>query len=266
MRGLIRALAPYFRLVFASGPFDCQMHPDLVPYYGGFTGVKRWTRWLKEDPPISNQLAIARIERCLLAAMDADEGTGEWVGLLGFSQGAKVSASILYDIQLRKDEQDREALDDMYGDIDTSSTPVGFAGARWKFAIIMAGRPPFISLSHLTKDNKQIVGAGELFIEHEQPLDGLSDRLRLPTLHVHGLQDPGLELHRKMRTAYCDPNTAKLIEWEAAHRIVFKAADVQKVTQGILEVAKVGNELQDPFPFDVYKLTLSKDAGLKISI
>ena len=62
-------------------------------------------------------------------------------------------------------------------------------------------------------------------------------RLRLPTIHVHGLQDPGFHLHRRLVNDYCEPGSTTLIEWDGNHRIPLKKADVDKVVEAILDVA-----------------------------
>lgn len=56
---------------------------------------------------------------------------------------------------------------------------------------------------------------------------------------MHGLGDPGLDLHRDLLRYFCDPASTVLVEWGAGHRIPFKSADVKLVTDGILNVAKV---------------------------
>ncbi len=157
--------------------------------------------------------------------MDNDKGTGEWVGLIGFSQGAKLAFSMLLENQLHHEE-------------DPSAT--GFVGANWKFGIIMAGRAPPYSLSDRTMYSKDFTRPGELPQEFDDyAASKVKDKLRIPTLHVHGLRDPGLELHRNLLRYFCDPASAELVEWDGGHRIPFKSGDVKLVTDGILRTAKV---------------------------
>ena len=51
---------------------------------------------------------------------DEEGGRGEWIGLVGFSQGAKVVASLLLREQVL--------------------TMEGKSGQGWRFAVLMAGR------------------------------------------------------------------------------------------------------------------------------
>ena len=38
--------------------------------------------------------------------------------------------------------------------------------------------------------------------------------LRTPTVHVHGMADPGLHLHRRLLEQYCEEGSATLVEWD----------------------------------------------------
>ena len=62
--------------------------------------------------------------------------------------------------------------------------------------------------------------------------------LRLPTLHVHGLADPGLHLHRRLLKQYCDESTATVLEWDGNHRVPIKKTDVEPICKEILRIAR----------------------------
>ncbi|KAF3358584.1 hypothetical protein VdG1_00144 [Verticillium dahliae VDG1] len=64
--------------------------------------------------------------------------------------------------------------------------------------------------------------------------------LKLPTVHVHGLRDPGLEMHRVMMKSYCEEGTTRLVEWNGGHRVPIKQADVDAV---VGEILSLGREL-----------------------
>ncbi|MCJ1271753.1 hypothetical protein MMC22_011658 [Lobaria immixta] len=225
-RYFLTRLEPHFRLVFVDGPFSSEMHEDLRPFYSEMGPCHRWSRWLPHHPPLDNESAIAEIEDSLTNAMDADQGTGKWVGLIGFSQGAKLAFSVLLENQLRHQE---------------NPWAPGFAGVKWEFGVIMAGRAPPYSLSHRTARSKNYVRPGELAQEHEYDYAAceFSDKLRIPTLHVHGMRDPGLKLHQHLLRYFCDPANTRTIEWDGGHRIPFRPADVELVTDGIFKIAKV---------------------------
>ena len=215
-RALIKSL-PDFRLVFADGPFFCDAGPGIVPVYQDYGPFRRWLRWLPEHPALDDEAAIEEVMYAIETCKREDEGTGPWVGLMGFSQGAKLSASLLYDQQIRMEKEGRADTD-------------------YKFAVLLAGRSPLVSFSDYSK-SPACVSAGSVsegfHYEGESP-----HVLRLPTIHVHGLADQGLHLHRKMLKQYHDPKTATLIEWDGNHRVPIKKTDVEKITNEIYRVAR----------------------------
>lgn len=215
-RSIIRAL-PDFRLVFADGPFFCAPGPGIVPVYEDWGPFRRWLRWLPEHAEIDDEAAIEEVNYAIETVKREDEGTGAWVGLLGFSQGAKLASSLLYEQQIREEK-------------------LGEAETEYKFAVLLAGRSPIVSFSELTR-SPACVAAGAIsegfHYEGESP-----HVLRLPTIHVHGLNDQGLHLHRKMLNQYHDPNTATVIEWDGIHRVPIKKVDVQPIADAIYRIAR----------------------------
>ena len=226
MRYFIKSLAPHFRLVFNDGPRSSEMHEDLKRVYSHMGPCRRWSCWLPHHPPLDHALATKELERCLTNAMDEDEGTGEWVGLLGFNQGAKVAFSILLKNQLR---------------LENDPWAPGFAGVHWQFGVIMAGRGPPFSPDRIKRRNQHYSSLTQLSQDCENALiyRPFPDILQTPTLHVRGLQDAGLHMHRALLKRCTSPPTARFIVWDGAHRIPIKSADVTKITEAILEVAKV---------------------------
>ena len=215
-RALIKYL-PDFRLVFADGPFFCDPGPGIVPVYQDCGPFRRWLRWLPEHPAIDDDAAIEEVMYSIETCKREDEGTGPWVGLMGFSQGAKLSSSLLYDQQIRMEKE-------------------GKADTNYKFAVLLAGRSPLVGFCDYSRSpacvNPGAISEGFKY-EGESP-----HILRLPTIHVHGLADPGLHLHRKMLNQYHDPKAATLIEWDGTHRVPIKKTDVEKITNEIYRVAR----------------------------
>lgn len=198
--------------------------PGILPVFADFAPFRRWLRWLPEHKEIDAETAVEEIHYQLKIAMDEDEGTGPWVGLMGFSQGAKVSAALLYDQQLQA----------------KNGTDTGLPA--WKFAVLLAGRAPLVSLSAASKDCKALVDAAEIsegFTSVEpEAWDGY-EKLKLPTIHVHGLTDPGLHLHRRLLDQYCEGDDARrVIEWEGEHRVPIKSKDVERIVEEIMKVGK----------------------------
>lgn len=148
---------------------------------------------------------------------------GEWVGLMGFSQGAKMSASLLFDQQVREEK----------------GVNVGPRKTSWRFAVLLAGRAPLVSLSEYSADIRGLQDP-ELISEGFDQLDDPDGRceLRLPTIHVHGLKDKGLHLHRRLLEQYCEPGSTTLVEWDGDHRVPIKSNDVKSIVDAILDVSQ----------------------------
>ncbi len=214
-----------FRLCFAEAPFPSQPGPDVVSVYREYGPFRRWLRSSPEHPRIDPEAAVAMIDNSLYAAMREDDrqgATGEWVGLLGFSQGAKMCASLLFRQQVRVEKLGKYR-----------------AGSNYRFAVLMAGRGPLVSLDTDLVMCSALVDASQIGLSDApdlQCLERREDVLRLPTIHVHGSQDQGLELHRQLLEEYCEGN-ARLVEWDGNHRVPIKTKDVAAVVQEILVVA-----------------------------
>jgi predicted esterase len=218
-RVLIRNL-PDFRLVFANAPFECAPGPGIVPVYKDWGPFRRWLRWLPEHIEIDDELAAEEVLYNIDVCKRRDAGDGPWVGMIGFSQGAKLAASLLYDQQIRTEKE---------GKVSTTN---------YKFAALLAGRSPLVSFSEHSKHPALAsAGAGGMCEEISNPYSS-PHVLSLPTIHVHGLNDDGLFLHRKMLEQYHDKKSVTVIEWDGTHRVPIKNKDVERITKEIYRVAR----------------------------
>ncbi|KAL2755398.1 hypothetical protein ACRALDRAFT_2103682 [Sodiomyces alcalophilus JCM 7366] len=235
-RMLTARLSRHFRFIFVEAPFLCDPDPAIIPIYGDEGPFRRWLRWLPEHPMLDLETISADIRRSLVSAMDEDDeeagGYGPWVGLLGFSQGAKIAASMLYTQQLLRETLGEEE-----------------AAATFQFAVVMAGRAPLVVM-----DTRLEPPFGVVDLSHSSPEfigvpEGLAKEgphlLQAPTIHVHGMKDPALHYHRMMIERYCAPNTARLLEWEGGHRLPIKTEDVEPVTSEIIDLARELGIIQD---------------------
>ncbi|ERF72993.1 hypothetical protein EPUS_08850 [Endocarpon pusillum Z07020] len=227
-RVLRAQLRCHFRLCFAEAPFPSQPGPDVLSVYGEWGPFRRWLRSGPEHPLIAPEAAVGMIEKSLHAAMREDDrqgATGEWVGLLGFSQGAKMCASLLFRQQVRTEKLGKQGT-----------------GSNFRFAVLLAGRGPLVSLDPDLVMNPALVDASQIGLANfpdQKCLERREHLLRLPTIHVHGLQDQGLELHRQFFARYCEGGRgARLVEWDGNHRVPIKTKDVAAIVQQIFIVAK----------------------------
>jgi hypothetical protein len=163
---------------------------------------------------------------------DREGGTAEWVGLMGFSQGAKLSASLLLGQQARKEHALRNGT-------VVEPGPTGISNLNWRFGILLAGRAPLSNLNPDVLKSEALVSAGSISEGFQFCKEvGEAAMLRQPTLHVHGMADAGLHLHRKLLHEYCEEGTTTLVEWQGAHRIPLKTYDVDRVVEAIYNLAE----------------------------
>jgi pimeloyl-ACP methyl ester carboxylesterase len=231
-RFLTGTLASHFRLVFVDGPFLCSAHPAIERVYGDYGPFYRWLRWQDEHDEVHAHEAAGMILSQCKAAMDSDPGTGDWVGVLGFSQGAKIASSLLW-------LQERMAK--------TSDGPCRLPllgpDVSFRFGVLMAGSAPLVNLDptgtvgSTPRHMATAEGLSMAFADWPESNEG-EHTIGTPTLHVHGLQDPGIDRHRKLMTLYCKTGTSELAEWDGDHRIPIKTPDVELVVSKVLKLAR----------------------------
>lgn len=173
---------------------------------------------------------IEALENSLRRAMSRDDEAGfkgPWVGLLGFSQGAKMAASILYETQRGG----------------------AFAGVEWQFGVLFAARAPLVALHEACLDEPvfdrptEVARVVEPNAMHQNPV---RLRLVLPSVHVHGLLDPNLALHQVMLDDYCKRDRVELVQWSGAHRMPIRDEDVKRVLEAIGRVVTVSEPPAEP--------------------
>ncbi|CAI6280100.1 unnamed protein product [Periconia digitata] len=238
-RSLIRHLQHSFRLVWADGPFLCDPHSDVIHVYGSYGPFRRWLRWLPSHPETDAESCIDEIGYSIRTAMEEDDragGTGEWVGLMGFSQGAKLSASLLLEQQAREELARREGREDV------GTGPIGIPGVEWKFGVLLAGRAPLSNLNPGLLTSRALVSAADISegFQFVKEVDAEAV-LRSPTIHVHGMADAGLHLHRKLLDDYCEEGSTVLIEWDGTHRVPIKSKDVEPIVGAMYDLAEKYN-------------------------
>ncbi|EOD50031.1 putative citrinin biosynthesis oxydoreductase protein [Neofusicoccum parvum UCRNP2] len=236
-RGLLFHLSSSFRLVFADAPFFCDAGPGILPVYADMGPYRRWLRWLPHHAAIDAPTAIEEIRYQLESAMDDDDregATGEWVGFMGFSQGAKISASLLFEAQRRRDVKSKGQVVRGYEGDDKDTK---LWSQDWRFAVLMAGRSPLVAMS---PDAESFPFQSAADIDSGIINGDIEDEalLKLPTFHVHGLKDQGLHLHRQLYEWFCAEDSKELLEWEGDHRVPVKTSDVQRFVDKMLIVSR----------------------------
>jgi pimeloyl-ACP methyl ester carboxylesterase len=232
-RVLRTQLQSSFRLVFADAPFLTSLSPDVESVYAGWGPFRSWVTHLNASA--AERESIAASVSAAIREDDEAGATGAVVGLLGFSQGARIAASLLLHQQKQQKGQHQENQKQEKQEKQqppngrqpklagaTSAAALAAAPASdYRFAILLAGRGPLLSL------DPALASSGS------QPL------LELPTIHVHGLRDIGLESHRDLFLRHCKAGSTFLVEWDGDHRVPIKSQDVAAVVAKLATVAEI---------------------------
>lgn len=230
-RVLENTLHSTFRLVYAEAPFLSDPGPDVTSVYRRHGPFKSWLRTTPGEGVHESGSCAKHIHAAIIRAMGSDSQSGaigDWVGVLGFSQGAKIAASII----LTQQTMQEGAGDSM------------IMWPRFRFAVLMAGRGPLIRFCP-EWENDTLHGTPQLQGNESQLfLDSDDCIVRIPTLHVHGLLDPGLKLHQALRDRYFTDEESSILEWEGDHRLPIKRKDVDAVVQKIRDLAKLAGVVQ----------------------
>ena len=93
-----RALSAHFDFVFISAPFESEPGPDVLPSFDGCGPYYRWT--VQKGPAETPEETKTLLSR-LAKEQIMKDGRG-FVGVLGFSQGARLATGLLLEQQLGK--------------------------------------------------------------------------------------------------------------------------------------------------------------------
>ncbi|SCO57484.1 related to verA protein [Fusarium fujikuroi] len=215
-RAIRARLDKTFRFVFINAPYFSHPGPDVESVYAEWIPFRSWKRPGYVFDNDSSQFSftdeeeIKKIDQCLATAMKRDDeagGRGPWVGLLGFSQGANMAASLLRRQQTRKK------------DAQLGEPTAAVLEANFRFAVLMAGCGPLLWMRY-------DVTGDELERETYQ-------RLYLPTLHVHGLRDERIAKHRELNYYKFDFNSNTSIIMSGSQKLLGKHVLVIGGTSGI---------------------------------
>jgi predicted esterase len=181
-----RALADTFHFIFLEGPVIALPGPGVLPVFDGCEPFLRWAT--PEAGPIPKETV-----EIIRAAIKERQKKAEVVGVMGFSQGAKLAAGLLMEQQLREKGREGEGL-----------------GAEFKFGVLFnSTTPPY---------------ANEL-LENEL--------IAVPSLHVVGKTDPWRKSSVGLYEEYFDKMTGKKIELDVGHRLPNLPDDTDKIVAEI---------------------------------
>ena len=194
------ALRQHFRFVFLDGPFESTPGPGVMPF---FKGCGPFWRWVKTEG--RHDIEVRQALRKALA----EEG-GPFVGVLGFSQGARLAAGVLLEQQEK-------------GHVE---------GHDFRFAVCFNGTYPALLLA----PEEPSVGSRPTSSKELTQWDEAHDlRIRLPSIHVHGDQDPYVHCSKLLARCF-DRKNATIFDFENGHHLPTSMSDTERVAEEILRV------------------------------
>ena len=198
------ALKQYFDFQFLDAPWQSPPGPGVLPVFADAGPFYRWARWYGHE---DGNLLKERLKDKF------NEPGGPWVGVLGFSQGGRLAAGLLW-------EQERGKLDHLLPGLD------------FKFGVFVGASYPILHLSHGPK------GAFNERDRRDWDPKYLHS-INVPSVHCQGLMDPVLPLAQTMERCF-DPKLAKVMTPNIPHQMPLEEDQNKELCDAILEAYKEG--------------------------
>ena len=270
-RKIEHALRHRFRLVFIDAPFESTPGPGILPIFEGAGPYHRWHCDVSAasyfDITLSEIAAERRLVRQQLDRIlraEEEDGAAPFVGVMGFSQGTRVATGLLID-QHQKRQQRQHQKDHL---------------PHLRFAVLLCGTYPPLPLtddpmlpapatntSIIDVDSAASASSSERYDVHTRtdfsepalssgtaaPSDTGSKtseaeppRIRIPSVHVHGLQDPWLREGRELLKNHYDTASATVIEFQGSHHVPSAQKDIDEVVRAIISASEASAGLDSP--------------------
>ncbi|PBP27624.1 citrinin biosynthesis oxydoreductase CtnB [Diplocarpon rosae] len=196
---LQKLLSGSYELVFFDAPYERDAGPGVLPAfsYEQYGPYRTWfTRSQDDKERGDGRNAEGRgeggVER-VLRLISETGGEGEWIGVMGFSQGTRVAGGVLLDQQRRRE----------------MGLPEADGELNFRFGIMcMGGAAPMVS-----------------DIVHASYSDSL---INIPTLHLHGTKDINYQNGKKMWKTHYEANSTTVWDIDYHHAMPWYRADVIK--------------------------------------
>ncbi|KAI9369565.1 serine hydrolase FSH [Aspergillus egyptiacus] len=214
-------LSDTFQLEFFDAPFTRSAGPGVLPAFAGYGPYKSWfdpEASIDQDHDrrdgsgydVAGRDGVERVWRL----MQERSGAGEWVGVMGFSQGTRMAGGLLLDQQRRE----KWACNGVDSNGDGEAKVKAAGRPKLKFGVLcMGGGAPMES---------------EVRFKLKEP----DNVIRIPTLHMHGLKDEYLQYGREQMAKYYDPATTTLYEINYHHAMPWVRAEAEELARQIKEL------------------------------
>ncbi|KAI9841366.1 MAG: hypothetical protein M1837_000749 [Sclerophora amabilis] len=182
-----------FRFVFVDGPFERSAGPGVLPV---FEGLEPYLGWVPADAWQTDEHKL-KVTEVLKRAMRADEGTAPFVGIMGFSQGARLAAGCLMEEERRRLAKEGTKL------------------ANFRFGVLMGATHSPMLLEPGSPSYGGPAGLDCMDLSQTKYFASI----KVPTIHVVGTRDPVCKGKKVLLNEYCDARHAKLFEFDGGHHL-----------------------------------------------
>jgi pimeloyl-ACP methyl ester carboxylesterase len=266
---LQNALRKHFRFFFVNAPFASSPGPGMLPV---FEGAGPYRRWHCDESGISIQEITERwrahekqvVSDYLDNALgEADDHGAPIVGLLGFSQGTRVVTGHLLDRRRQQSlHHERSSLrfavlicgnypplpfTDIPNPVEKGSKSNPPLAPATPTATVSPASSSSSNWGKISADKTGLLDDG--FPNMASSTDGTtsnieSDHLNIPSVHVHGLQDPWLREGRDLLAKCYDEEHASLIEFQGGHHLPSAQREIDELAKAIINAYNTAKDLR----------------------
>jgi hypothetical protein len=205
-RRLIWSLGTQFRFVFVDGPHKGEPGFGMLPVFESCAPFYRWVtrKWKlgEGDTEATPEEEAGLVDEVLDRVVEAEAG-GDWervVGLLGFSQGARLVGGLLLRQRVRDARVEGGTMEGKW---------------RFKFGVMVGGPFPPIAMSE------------DVNAEQYELLRGI------PTVHAWGKEDHVKSGCEEMRKA-CDSDVCFSMQFTGGHHMPLKDVEAKDLCDLIM--------------------------------
>ncbi|PGH23620.1 hypothetical protein AJ80_02401 [Polytolypa hystricis UAMH7299] len=235
---LRRELDAHFNFVFLDGPIEAAAGPGVLPVFEGLGPYRSWMpRQVEDQRDPDSPCAVmppetaAVLERAIQAEI-ARNGRG-FVGVMGFSMGARLAAGLLLDQQQK---QKLEQQQDGGGQSEAGSDPqrqqqqqqkkkTTADNHSFKFGIFVCGTLPPIQSLHPADETG--IDATERY-----------SKVDVPSLHVIGFDDPWYKEGDTLSSRHFDESITKVFRFKMGHHFPINKEENAMVINEIFKMEK----------------------------
>ncbi|KAG4413302.1 hypothetical protein IFR04_013562 [Cadophora malorum] len=208
-------LKDQFRFVFINAPFSSPPGPGVLPFFDSDDDFFAWIPQRRRSrKPLARRIDLGKeekeanegLKRALLEIGEYDE---PFVGVMGFSQGAGMAASLLLLAQQARNRGETSYWSSL------------------QFGALFNGTSDCLEWQ-----------------AHRSSKQYEEDMIRIPTVQVHGLMDPWLNSGRMMLDRFFDRNSVRLIEFNGAHHLIPDEDGTRRLAEAIKEVSSGASKVK----------------------